>query len=188
MILNIKVIHTCLLDYLKSFKEVIKNLGINLDIIHTYNHPYMSKHTTKLENICAVKFENIDNLLIPNSRCGEFYSNVNEFSLHFQIFILSQVINSQDRDSYYTMLQIYSLLTDFIYENTCKLTLEQEEDDKYSVQVNLYIYPTTNMQNSGLIKINSNYSNVAYCCSQNFKANAQIIQKLKEANIATRHN
>ncbi|AHH10043.1 Putative cytosolic protein (plasmid) [Borrelia parkeri SLO] len=177
MILSTQNIHKSLISYFKIFKERISKLEIKLDLINTYNHPYMSKYTIQCENIIAIKFENMDDLTL-GSRAGAFYKNVNEFSLHFQIFILSQVINSKDKDAYYTMFQIYSLLSDFIYENTCKLTLEQEEDDKYSIRVNLYIYPTTNMQNSGLVKIDSNYSNAAYCCSQAFKANVQVIEQL----------
>ncbi|UPA18617.1 DUF764 family protein [Borrelia puertoricensis] len=176
MILSTKDIHKSLISYFKNFKERTSKLALNLDLINTYNHPYMSKYTLECANIIAIKFENMDDLTL-GSRAGAFYKNVNEFVLNFQIFILSQVISSKERDAYYTMFQIYSLLSDFIYENTHKVTL-QSEDERYLTELNFYIYPTTNMQNSGLVKIDSNYSNAAYCCNQAFKASVQVIEQL----------
>ncbi|QTL83999.1 DUF764 family protein [Borrelia miyamotoi] len=78
MILDIYNIQKYIITILKNFKEFVTQFDIQ--VINTYNHPYMSKLTVDNENVLVIKFDNVEGLFNHNMRTGAFYDNVNEMT------------------------------------------------------------------------------------------------------------
>lgn len=168
-----------IIKILESFKEYAYDKGeISLDVINTYNHPYLIQNiNTQESNIIAFKFVSEDGLFKHNSHCGTFYDNICEFYINFQIFIISLVLNSNDPDAYNRMLILYSLFREFLHNRVNKYTLKDAHEFSYTKHLRIYIRPTSNMQNAGLITLKTKHSNSAYSASASFKAGIQISER-----------
>ncbi|WP_024654628.1 DUF764 family protein [Borrelia hispanica] len=185
MILDITTIEKCIISTLKDFIKFASIYNLSVDIINTYNHPYMSKYTVDNSNIIAVQFTDIDGLFEHNSRTGVFYNNVNEFAIHFQLYFMALTSNS-NKDAYERLMLLYALFSDFLHDSaTQSFTFTPEDNCDYQKNLKFHIRHTTNMQNNGLLDVNSNHSKSTYCLSQGFIANIQIKEeKVKEQNNA----
>ncbi|UPA18359.1 DUF764 family protein (plasmid) [Borrelia puertoricensis] len=179
MLIGLEVILMHIIKILNDFKEYAHAKSENIcKVINTYNHPYLlSNITTSEPNIIAFKFTSEDGLLAHNSHYGTFYDNICEFNINFQIFIISLVINSNDYDAYNRMLTLYSLLKEFLHNRVNKYTVKDAHEPDYIKHLNIYIRPTSNMQNTGLITLGTKCSNTAYSSSTNFKAGIQIFER-----------
>ncbi|WP_038358851.1 DUF764 family protein [Borrelia hispanica] len=185
MILDITTVEKCLISTLKEFIKFASIYNLDVGIINTYNHPYMSQYTINNSNIIAVHFNNIDGLFNHNSRTGVFYNNVNEFAINFQLYFMA-LTNNSNKDAYERLMLLYTLFSDFLYDFATQSFTFTPEDNDYQINLKFYIHHTTNMQNNGLLDINSNHSNLTYCLSQGFRANIQIEEeKIKEKNNAS---
>ncbi|UPA10177.1 DUF764 family protein (plasmid) [Borrelia nietonii YOR] len=190
MILDITTIKQSLISVLKDFTKFASIHKLDVDIINTHNHPYMSEHTVKKPNILAIKFENLEGLFNHNLRTGSFYKNVNEFGICFQIYFMA--FANVNKNAYKRLMSLYTLFSDFLHDlGTQRFTFKPEEGiSTHEIELKFYIYATTNMQNSGLIDIESNYSKLAYSASCGFKANVQVKENQikEEEQNATRYN
>ncbi|AHH05697.1 DUF764 family protein (plasmid) [Borrelia miyamotoi] len=172
MILDIYTLQKYIISILQKFKEVAHEFDIQ--IINTYNHPYISKLTVEKCNILVIKFDNVDDLFKHNMRTGAFYDNVNELGIFFTLYFICFTQNDTDKNAYTRVLEIYSHFSDFLYNgDTHKFSIDADE---YTTLINIYIYSTSNLNQSGFLKLNSNHESLAYCASSLFKANIQIIE------------
>ncbi|AWG43357.1 hypothetical protein CR532_05240 (plasmid) [Candidatus Borreliella tachyglossi] len=124
-----------------------------------------------------IKFNGLENAFYK-LRSGSFYENVNEFNLNFAIFFIS-LVTTQDPDAPHRPLQLYSLLSSYLYANKYGLTVDCD-DEAYQARIEYYLYPTSGMQHNGLIAINTNISNNAYASSMTFKASIKVQEFLNE--------
>ncbi|QBK64120.1 DUF764 family protein, partial (plasmid) [Borrelia miyamotoi] len=67
MILDIYTLQKYIISILQKFKEFIYS-DFDIQIINTYNHPYISKLTVEKCNILVIKFDNVDDLFKHNMR------------------------------------------------------------------------------------------------------------------------
>ncbi|WP_024654662.1 DUF764 family protein [Borrelia hispanica] len=177
MILDIDKIQKYIIIIVKKFKELVSEFDI--EIINTYNHPYMSQLTVKKQNVLVIKFDNVEGLFTHNSRTGAFYDNVNEFSIFFMLYFINFINNESERITYSRNMKLYELFSDFLHDSQShKFTIDSS--DEYNILLNIFIYNVSNLNQSGFVKLNSNHNNLAYCSSCTFKTNLQIIEKLKE--------
>ncbi|WAZ72717.1 DUF764 family protein (plasmid) [Borrelia miyamotoi] len=173
MILDIYTLQKYIISILQKFKEFIYS-DFDIQIINTYNHPYISKLTVEKCNILVIKFDNVDDLFKHNMRTGVFYDNVNELGVLFTLYFICFIQNDTDKNAYTRVLEIYSHFSDFLYNgDTHKFSIDADE---YTTLINIYIYSTSNLNQSGFLKLNSNHESLAYCASSLFKANIQIIE------------
>lgn len=180
MIITLDIIVNHLIQIFKAFKAYAIENNFECDIINTYNHPYLSKITTTSPNIIALKFDGTEHLFDHNCKTGVFYENALEFSLNFQIFIISIVLNAKDFDANSRMLILYGMLSEFLHNRAHKYTLESQSQPEYFSKINFYIYPISNMQTVGLINLGTKYSNHAYSASVAFNASVKATEILKE--------
>ncbi|AHH05956.1 Putative cytosolic protein (plasmid) [Borrelia miyamotoi FR64b] len=173
MILDIYTLQKYIISILQKFKEFIYS-DFDIQIINTYNHPYISKLTVEKCNILVIKFDNVDDLFKHNMRTGAFYDNVNELGVLFTLYFICFIQNDTDKNAYTRVLGLYSLFSDFLY--SAKPYEFSIKNDEYTTLLNIYIYSTSNLNQSGTLKLNSNHESLAYCASNSFKANVQIIE------------
>ncbi|QTL84219.1 DUF764 family protein [Borrelia miyamotoi] len=176
MILDIYNIQKYIITILKNFKEFVTQFDIQ--VINTYNHPYMSKLTVDNENVLVIKFDNVEGLFNHNMRTGAFYDNVNEMSILFTLYFICFIQNKPQKNAYTRVLELYSQFSDFLYygkQNTFII-----DSNEYITLINIYIYNTSNLNQSGALKLHSTHESLAYCASSSFKANVQIIETPKE--------
>ncbi|QTL83998.1 DUF764 family protein [Borrelia miyamotoi] len=96
------------------------------------------------------------------------------FTLYFICFIQ----NKPQKNAYTRVLELYSQFSDFLYygkQNTFII-----DSNEYITLINIYIYNTSNLNQSGALKLHSTHESLAYCASSSFKANVQIIETPKE--------
>lgn len=178
MLLNIYTLQKYIISILQKFKEFAQEFDIQ--IINTYNHPYMAKLAVEKCNILVIKFDNVDGLFNHNMRTGAFYDNINELSILFTLYFICFINNTTDKHAYTRVLGLYSHFSDFLYNgDTHKFSIT---NDEYTTLLKAYIYSTSNLNQSGFLKLNSNHESLAYCASSSFKANIQIIEVPKEKN------
>ncbi|AYE37101.1 hypothetical protein DB313_06250 (plasmid) [Borrelia turcica IST7] len=200
MIISINAIQNYLIEFLNKFASDLRESqerAIELEVINTYNHPYLASYNPRAGNILVVKFDTIDNLFENATRAGKFYTNINEFTLNFALFFISFIVEAdllENTDAYNNMLAIYELFSEFLYNNNYRLKLESinnTAEHSYTTNITYYIYPTSGMQNNGLLTLDSRNSNSAYCANNAFKASVrveEILEKTKEPELATRYN
>ncbi|XAV46600.1 DUF764 family protein (plasmid) [Borrelia miyamotoi] len=95
MIIDIYNIQKYIITILKNFKEFVTQFDIQ--VINTYNHPYMSKLTVDNENVLVIKFDNVEGLFNHNMRTGAFYDNVNEMSMLFTLYFICFIQNKPQK-------------------------------------------------------------------------------------------
>lgn len=180
MLMNLSFYKKGLLKIFSDFVLFTKEYNLPCEIVLTENHPYLSKYTLKNPNLIVFSIGNFEEVTAHDSRSGVFYRNVNEFCLNFEVFFFSfKLLGTNDKPSD-SVLDLYGLFTDYLHDASRSFIIIVDIDENYELKTKYFIHTVSNMLNSGLLKINSNYSDVCYSVNQAFMASIQSCELLKE--------
>lgn len=179
MLMNLSFYKKGILKIFSNFNFFASKYNLDCDIILSDNHPYLSKYTLNNPNLVVFSIGDFNDLTANDSRGGPFYTNSNEFCFNFEVFLFSFKLSGKNEKPNDSVLNLYGLFTDYLYDAHNSFIVVVDKDDKYSVKTKYFIHTVSNMLNSGLLRINSNYSDVCYSVNQSFMASVQSYEFLK---------
>lgn len=172
-----------LINLLQDFTEFSKKFNLPCEVVASDNHPYLNKYTLKHPHLIVFKYENFEGVFDYGSRDCTDCETYNMFGIDFQIFFFSFKIDTVNDKPYDTVIDLYGLFSDYIKCNGKSFVLELESDES-KIKIQYFLSATTNMLNSGMLNLNSNYTTTCYTCSQSFrsKIKAEKTFKMEENN------
>ncbi|MCD2409480.1 DUF764 family protein [Borreliella burgdorferi] len=166
-----------LIKILTNFKKYLYLKEIELEILNTYNHPYLEKFTTNTSNLLVLKSESFEGLTPRNLRGRNSCKEFNEFRLRFSLYFLSFVLFKAYKDSYENICKVYEHFLEFLHENRFKFEFTKElEGDSYLL-LTYYLCSISNLNNDGLLGVSNMHANMCFSFNQIFVANIQVLKQ-----------
>ncbi|WKC84928.1 DUF764 family protein [Borreliella lusitaniae] len=166
-----------LIQILTKFKKYLELKEIELEILNTYNHPYLEKFATNTNNLIVLKSESFEGLT-PRSLSGRNFSKTsNEFRLRFSLYFLSFILLKAYRDSYERICKAYEHFLDFLHENRFKFEFTKELESGSFVLLTYYLCSISDLNNDGLLGVSNMQSNMCFSFNQIFIANIQVLKQ-----------
>ncbi|WKC75726.1 DUF764 family protein [Borreliella valaisiana] len=166
-----------LIQILTKFKKYLDLKEIELEILNTYNHPYLEKFATNASNLIVLKSESFEGLTPRNLRGRNFCKTSNEFRLRFSLYFLSFTLLKAYRDSYESVCKVYEHFLEFLYENKFRFDFVKELEGGYCLLLTYYLCSLSNLNNDGLLGVSNMHSNMCFSFNQIFLANIQVIKQ-----------
>ncbi|WP_210376589.1 MULTISPECIES: DUF764 family protein [Borreliella] len=166
-----------LIQILTKFKKYLDLKEIELEILNTYNHPYLEKFATNASNLIVLKSESFEGLTPRNLRGRNFCKTSNEFRLRFSLYFLSFTLLKAYRDSYESVCKVYEHFLEFLYENKFRFDFIKELEGDYCLLLTYYLCSLSNLNNDGLLGVSNMHSNMCFSFNQIFLANIQVIKQ-----------
>ncbi|WKC79407.1 DUF764 family protein [Borreliella tanukii] len=166
-----------LIQILTKFKQYLELKEIELEILNTYNHPYLEKFATTTSNLIVLKSESFEGLTPRNLRGRNFCKTSNEFRLRFSLYFLSFTLLKAYRDSYESMCKVYEHFLEFLYENKFRFEFVKELESGYCLLLTYYLCSISNLNNDGLLGVSNMKSNLCFSLNQIFLANIQVVKQ-----------
>ncbi|AJA90729.1 hypothetical protein OY14_04580 (plasmid) [Borreliella chilensis] len=177
MILGLTESVQFLIKILTAFKEYLNLKGIELEILNTYNHPYLEKFATNVNNLIVLKSESFEGLTPRNLNGSSFCSSSNEFRLRFSLYFLSFTLLKACQDSYNSMYKVYEHFLEFLHENRFRFEFKKELENGSYLLLTYYLCSISNLNNDGLLGVSNRHSNMCFSSNQIFVANIQVLKQ-----------
>ncbi|WKC77567.1 DUF764 family protein (plasmid) [Borreliella turdi] len=166
-----------LIKILTKFKHDLRFKEIELEILNTYNHPYLEKFATNTSNLIVLKSESFEGLTPRNLRGRNFCKTSNEFRLRFSLYFLSFTLLNAHRDSYENICKVYEHFLEFLHENRFRFKFTKKLDDGSYLLLTYYLCSISNLNNDGLLGVSNMRSNMCFSFNQIFVANIQALKQ-----------
>ncbi|SCW38712.1 protein of unknown function [Borreliella japonica] len=166
-----------LIKILTKFKKYLDLKEIELEILNTYNHPYLEKFTTNVSNLIVLKSESFEGLTPRNLRGRNFCKISNEFRLRFSLYFLSFTLLKAYRNSYESMCKVYEHFLEFLHENRFRFEFVKELESGSCLLLTYYLCSISNLNNDGLLGVSNMQSNMCFSFNQIFVANIQVVKQ-----------
>ncbi|WP_215538811.1 DUF764 family protein [Borreliella bavariensis] len=166
-----------LIKILTKFKQYLELKEIELEIVNTYNHPYLEKFSTNVSNLIVLKSESFEGLTPRNLGSRNLFKTSNEFRLRFSLYFLSFTFLKTYKDSYETVCKVYEHFLEFLHENRFWFEFRKEFGCDSYLLLTYYIYSISNLNNDGLLGVSNRISNMCFSFNQIFVANIQALEQ-----------
>ncbi|WPM06399.1 DUF764 family protein (plasmid) [Borreliella sinica] len=166
-----------LIKILTKFKEYLVLREIELEILNTYNHPYLEKFATNTNNLIVLKSESFEGLAPRNLRGRNSGETSNEFRLRFSLYFLSFTLFKAYRDSYESMCKVYEHFLEFLHKNRFRFDFIKELENSSYLLLTYYLSSISNLNNDGLLGVSNMQSNMCFSFNQIFVANIQVLEQ-----------
>lgn len=166
-----------LIKILTKFKEFLDLKEIELEILNTYNHPYLEKFATNTSNLIVLKSESFEGLTPRNLRGRNFCKTSNEFRLRFSLYFLSFTVLKAYKHSYESVCRVYEHFLEFLHENRFRFEFTKELDNGSYLLLTYYLSSISDLNNDGLLGVSNMRSNMFFSFNQIFVANIQVLKQ-----------